>query len=151
MPIISGLKVAAATIGNSATDTQNFQLSANNDGTMKLARKSDGTGGDIMTVDAAGKVGFPTGMSLNQTWQDMTASRALVTNYTNNTGKDIQIMVTCSCVGPAIMQFTVGAVSPTSAYSAGTTVTGGITVPSGAVYQCLAGSSKVITAWYELR
>lgn len=56
MPIISGLKVAAATIGNSTTDTQNFQISANNDGTMKIARKSDGSGGDILTVDAGGNV-----------------------------------------------------------------------------------------------
>jgi hypothetical protein len=56
MPIINSIKTYAIQIGQSTTDTQNFQLSANNDGTGKLARKSDGTGGDILSWDANGIV-----------------------------------------------------------------------------------------------
>jgi hypothetical protein len=51
--------VNQVTLGNSATDTQNFALKTNVDGTMKLARKSDGSGGDVLTVDANGRVAMP--------------------------------------------------------------------------------------------
>lgn len=51
---MSTLKTNNVILGDSATDTQNFLLKTNADGSMKLARKSDGTGGDILTVDSAG-------------------------------------------------------------------------------------------------
>ena len=54
MPVISGLKTDAITIGKSNTDTNNFQLRSNADGTATLARKSDGSGGDVLTIDSSG-------------------------------------------------------------------------------------------------
>jgi hypothetical protein len=96
MPIISGVKTDAITIGKSTTDSQNFQLSANNDGTAKLARGSDGSLGDILTIDASGVVvitnGYPiSGGSTTERWikyQDgtliQTGRIAPATN--NNTG-----------------------------------------------------------------
>ena len=61
MPVISGLKTNAVTIGTSNTDTNNFQLRSNADGTATLARKSDGSGGDVLTVDGSGIVAMPSG------------------------------------------------------------------------------------------
>ena len=54
MSVISGLKTNAVTIGTSNTDSQNFQLRSNADGTATLARKSDGSGGDVLTIDGSG-------------------------------------------------------------------------------------------------
>jgi len=56
MSVISGLKTNAVTIGTSNTDTNNFQLRSNADGTATLARKSDGSGGDVLTIDGGGIV-----------------------------------------------------------------------------------------------
>ena len=56
MPVISGLKTNAVTIGTSVTDSNNFQLRSNADGTATLARKSDGSGGDIFSVGSDGVV-----------------------------------------------------------------------------------------------
>ena len=56
MSVISGLKTNAVTIGTSNTDTNNFQLRSNADGTATLARKSDGSGGDVLTIDGSGIV-----------------------------------------------------------------------------------------------
>ena len=60
MSVISGLKANAVTIGTSNTDTNNFQLRSNADGTATLARKSDGSGWDVLTIDSSGYVRFPT-------------------------------------------------------------------------------------------
>ena len=58
------LKTNSVTLGDSATDSQNFQLRTNVDGTATLARGAAGDLGDILTVDASGKVGLPTGVGL---------------------------------------------------------------------------------------
>lgn len=50
------VKANQITLGDSVTDTQNFALKTNVDGSMKLARKSDASGGDIITVDSSGNV-----------------------------------------------------------------------------------------------
>jgi len=63
MPVISGLKTNAITIGTSNTDTNNFQLRSNADGTATLARKSDGSGGDVLTIDGSGNVALPANTS----------------------------------------------------------------------------------------
>ena len=53
------LKLNEVVLGDSATDTQNFQLRTNVDGTATLARGAAGNLGDILTVDASGKVSLP--------------------------------------------------------------------------------------------
>lgn len=62
---MSILKTNAVQIGQSNTATANFALTAANaDGTVKLARGNVGaTTQDVMTVDAAGKVDFPAGLT----------------------------------------------------------------------------------------
>ena len=53
------LKTNSVTLGDSATDSQNFQLRTNADGTATLARGAAGDLGDILTVDTSGEVAFP--------------------------------------------------------------------------------------------
>lgn len=54
---MSLIKAIKAQLGLSSTPTNNFTLDASADnGTMKLARNS---GQDILTVDSAGRCGFP--------------------------------------------------------------------------------------------
>jgi len=50
------IKTNSVTLGDSATDSQNFQLRTNVDGTATLARGAAGNLGDVLTVDAAGTV-----------------------------------------------------------------------------------------------
>jgi hypothetical protein len=58
MPIVSGVKTDAITIGKSTTDSQNFQIAAENDGTLTIARGSDGSLGDILNFGASGELGI---------------------------------------------------------------------------------------------
>jgi len=53
------IKTNSVTLGDSATDSQNFQLRTNVDGTATLARGAAGNLGDVLTVDASGKVSLP--------------------------------------------------------------------------------------------
>lgn len=50
------VKANSVQLGDSATDSQNFQLRTNVDGTAKLARGGAGTLGDIFTISAAGVI-----------------------------------------------------------------------------------------------
>jgi hypothetical protein len=54
--------VNALRLGDSATDTQNFQLRTNVNGTATLARGAAGNLGDVLTVDASGNVNAPTAL-----------------------------------------------------------------------------------------
>lgn len=93
------------------------------------------------------------GMGVGQTWQDVTASRAFATTYTNGTGKPIQVVVTGTASGGGVsIVFTVGGVTiPFFGYSAsgGNGYAGGtVIVPVGATYSC-AGAT--LNTWLELR
>lgn len=52
------LKTDNTVIGVSATDTNNFLLDTDLAGALRLRRKTDGSGGTILTVDSVGKVTF---------------------------------------------------------------------------------------------
>ena len=89
------------------------------------------------------------GVGEGQTWQNLTASRALSTNYTNSTGKPIMVSVWC---------FTSGSVGNVNILVDGISVAfgadygfGGCTVivPNGSVYR--AQSAQGLNGWAELR
>jgi len=67
------IKTNSVTLGDSATDSQNFQLRTNVDGTATLARGAAGNLGDILTVDVGGKVSLPS----------QTASASVTNTVTN--------------------------------------------------------------------
>ena len=80
------IKTNSVTLGDSATDSQNFQLRTNADGTATLARGAAGNLGDILTVDAGSLVNFPTGLTNGTVKQGNLASDALGTALLSATG-----------------------------------------------------------------
>ena len=88
-------------------------------------------------------------LGVGQTWQNVTASRALGTTYTNSTGKPIMVGVGCYSAGIAgTVQPTVnGIVLPSGAdYGEGGVY---FIVPNGATYSIY--STQTLKIWAELR
>ena len=100
-------------------------------------------------TQAVGPIG---GSGSNQTWQNVTASRALSTTYTNSTGRPIFVIV-----GPAgnINQTITFTVSGVNAYSmpgsgSGIGMPAAVVVPAGATYSCTFSNGS-LSLWTELR
>ena len=94
-------------------------------------------------------------IGLNQTWTDVTASRALATTYTNSTGKPIfvSIIISQGAVN-AVASLTISGVVVSYYYQAAS-VSGGLLcgiVPNGGTYStATTGPSPGILSWKELR
>lgn len=80
-------------------------------------------------------------VGFEQSWQNLTASRAAATNYTNSTGKPIQVAIRSGTPAPAI---TVDGV----AVDAGSGTVAAVIVPNGSVYNLSTGT---LISWFELR
>ena len=150
---MSLLKAIKAQLGLSNTPANNFTITAEADnGTLKLARGNAGaTTQDILTVDASGKVTFPQNA---QSWQDVKASRALSTSYTNSTGQPIKVAVSGVNTSAFILYAVIGGVTiqqsgqPNVGYNCGVY----FDVPAGASYQVFSsGGTATIQYWAELR
>ncbi len=89
-----------------------------------------------------------------QSWQDVTASRALGTTYTNNTGRPIQVIVSANSSTPsALMTATLGGVSiegPAQGTS-GINASMSFVIPNGVTYSVSMVGSTTLAAWAELR
>lgn len=90
------------------------------------------------------------GIGVNQTWQNVTASRAAGTTYTNSTGKPIQVNIIVN-QNNAGNSLTVGGIVVAtsvivSGYSLPQTVSA--IVPAGTTYSLSAGT---FSSWLELR
>jgi len=97
------------------------------------------------------------GLGVNQTWQDLTGSRALDNTYTNNTGSPIMVSVNfsdgsttgtiqCFVNGVTIVNWLFD--PPGNAGGAGAT----FVVPSGQTYSASAGGgNQGLVLWAELR
>jgi hypothetical protein len=109
----------------------------------------------IVAEDVATK-GYADGISLGvgQTWQNVTASRAMNTTYTNTTGKPIAVIARLlnnyGFTGSNIM---VGGLSMAgSQFGSGTAALAPpAIVPPGETYGCFTSSNFTVNAWYELR
>lgn len=84
MPVISGVKTDAISIGQSTTNTNNFQVSTDSVGGLTIARGSDGSLGDILTVNA------DNGVSLGQPVFSVTRTGSNQT-VTNSTPTKVQL------------------------------------------------------------
>ena len=95
-----------------------------------------------------------TGLGLGQTWQNLTASRALNTTYTNSTGNPIIVYVSLAVVSNANNNYFVingSVVGYINQYNNGGYVGGGnIVVPAGATYS-FASTGQTLQKWSELR
>lgn len=126
-------------------------------GVVELATSSEvQTGTD--TTRAITPAGFSaSSLGYGQTYQNVLASRAYATNYTNNTGRPIQVFVSNTASGSAAtLTATVGGVTFTIARcalpSGAAQVLGSFIVPNGVVYQVnQTGSGASPNEWFELR
>lgn len=99
-----------------------------------------------------------------QTWQNLTASRAVNTNYTNTSGRAIQVAVTLSgstAAGYSLAALTVSGELIQRVYTNDQATNGtflavygnlSAIVPAGAIYQVsISGQTSAISQWHELR
>ena len=100
-----------------------------------------------------------TGINSNQTAQNVLATRALGTTYTNTTGRAITVSVAVSfsngsqpCSVLANINGSGAFTIASSANSGGGSYTGGvIQVPPGATYAIIAASTGGLYSWWEIR
>ena len=113
-----------------------------------LARLLPNTSGQLPDANLAPLV-KPIGVG--QTWQDLSASRALSTTYTNTSGRPIYISVLCASNGSWSGSLLVDGISIAGMYfvSGGGTMTMTAVVPSGSTYR--ANASIPLGGWFELR
>jgi len=111
-----------------------------------------------MTISGTSGITFPStavqsdaAIGYGQTWQNVTASRAFSTTYTNSTGKSILVSVYTYTSGPNYTQISINGVL--SQLSCGGNVNYAAAVctviPVGATYQVVSNSS--LQTWYEFR
>lgn len=93
-------------------------------------------------------------LGVNQTWQNVTGSRASGVTYTNTTGRPISVMISVETVtGSETATIVVGGVilySGDAGIAAMTGLLGSFIVPPGATY-LVSVVSSTITRWVELR
>lgn len=152
----------SATTADSAT-TATTALGLNFTGTSGAIKVA---GVDRVVIDSGGiasgiKAGSVTNTELatavkplgvGQTWQDLTASRALSTTYTNSTGRPIQIVIgyTGAIATPTLI---INGLSifcntlPNAGYQGQIN----IIVPDGNTYRINPGGGESIVKWLELR
>jgi hypothetical protein len=136
-------------------------LTANNvllgNGTSAVQVVAPSTSGNLLTSNGTTWTSSgPNTLGYNQTWQDVTASRASGTTYTNSTGKPIQVNVAGVCTsGSAILYLTVSGVLISGGQVeslANLTAQVGAIIPPGATYVLSVNTGTVTpTYWSELR
>lgn len=94
-------------------------------------------------------------IGIGQTWQDLSGSRSVASNYTNSTGKPIMIMVTIGAVsGNVDLDLTIAGIlvstQRATASSASPQVTVSAIIPDGVIYRVEVGSGDSIVEWWEL-
>lgn len=150
---LSAGTVGTARLGSGTPSTSTFlrgdsswaSLPPSNDasalttGTLDIARIADAS------ITLAKLSGTASSMGVGQTMQDVTASRAIGTTYTNSTGKPIFVFAVSSA---SAMGFVVNGTTlvPGGTYSY--QVTAAFIVPAGATYSLTGGS---LGKWIELR
>lgn len=103
-----------------------------------------GTSG-LVFPDSTTQATAPTGVGVEQTWQNVLASRALSTTYTNATGKPIMVYVMTTGAGSTISVSGVVACGSSNYNNIPLTTI----VPNGATYRVSGGGG--LAAWAELR
>lgn len=92
-------------------------------------------------------------IGVGQTWQDVTASRALGTTYTNSTGKPIALNLTSTNVNASGVSITVNGLLVTQMYLnngvTGSSI-GTVIVPNGGTYSVIMPNAALLK-WFELR
>ena len=126
-------------------------------GTVGIVSGDLGTPSALVGTNISGTANsLNAGIGVNQTWQDVTASRAIGTTYTNSTGKPILVAITyTNSAGTSVQGLTINGVVT---YASGVTTAGtsgaGFTliVPNGATYVTVSNTGTMTkVTWNELR
>jgi hypothetical protein len=166
------LQIRHSTVGtdiNHTYSTTADNLTFSRAGTEKMRITSSGvtvTGTLTATSfsgDGSGLTGVGGGLGVDQSWTNVTSSRAESTNYTNSTGKPILVNVysTQGSAGSADVTYMDATVDGTTFrfayhiqddenYTARSRCVGNFIVPTGSTYSVLV-SGAGISQWYELR
>lgn len=154
-----GVKADNMQVGQSVTTTQNFNIRAPLDGTLRLSRGDAGAEvSDPIKIEANNDVTLAGNLlsgvfGTGQLWQDVVATRTFGTVYTNSTGKPILVYVGCNSTVTIGITATVGGVSISGcSVVAGAFASLIVAVPAGATYSVAtpAGSLSNIN-WKEMR
>jgi hypothetical protein len=152
---ITDLAVADGGTGSSTLTANNVLLG---NGTSPVNFVAPGTSGNILTSNGTTweSAARPQGIGEGQTWQDLSESREVNTEYTNTTGRAIYISVTRSNFTSDLPRLTLLVDGVTIAISDAGTGTSGIFVcgiiPSNSIYEVRRGTSTLGTiTWAELR
>lgn len=148
-------------ISPNVNGTGTFTLAAPDSNTDRTLTLPD-VAGEVVTTGSTGAVAqamlanavVPLGVG--QTWQNVTASRAVGTTYTNTTGRPIFVSVYFAAMDPGReVLLTVAGQQVSTGQSSNThdRVTISALVPAGATYAVTArfGSTQTLLHWYELR
>lgn len=160
---MSQVKTNSVVLGQSPTDANNFLLDTDAAGALRIRRKSDGSGGLVMSINSAGIPLDKDGLDMRplgvgQTRQNVTGSRALATDYTNNTGRTIFVEAHGAPTGGSagsgyLTTVTVGG----NAAPGGSAVQGysywnvAFPVPPGATYRISVAVASTLVGWVETR
>jgi len=164
----SAIAAANISIGGKAAKGANSDITSLNGLTAALSIAQGGTGrndglawgnlkGPISTqTDLQTVLDTKSGLGIGQTWQNMTASRALATTYTNTSGKPIQIV---ALAGPTpgintTLTTNVQGVGVSGNYSASANMyisSTPVIVPQGATYSIAVNATTSLIGWVELR
>ena len=148
------LVVASGGTGTTSLTANNVLLG---NGTSAVQVVAPSTSGNLLTSNGTTWTSSgPNTLGYNQTWQDVTASRASGVTYTNSTGKPIQVNVAGVCTsGSAILYLTVSGVLISGGQVeslANLTAQVGAIIPPGATYILSVNLGTVTpTYWSELR
>jgi len=94
------------------------------------------------------------GLGTSQTWQDVTASRALSTVYTNSTGKPIQVLAQITVGTAGDVSLVIDSVLKKVVGTSGTQSTAAVSfiVPPNKTYELrTVAGTPTLTTWVELR
>lgn len=146
-------RVTTNTLGFSTGGTEALRL--NSFGAIGLAGANYGTPGQVLTSN--GSTAAPTwktivdSVGVNQTWQDMSASRTAGTRYQNTTGRTITVSVRLNNVAGRDFQVSVDGTTWMTLVVAGRVeaVPAVATIPTGYYYRVVGGYSA--GTWKELR
>jgi len=145
-------------VGQSGTAANNFTVRTLDDGSLRISRGNAGAEtSDVLVIDSDGNFSTAPVLGLGQTWQNMTASRALGVTYTNTTGRPIEIRVRADRGTPstATLSITINGVA-SGTFAIGTNSGGGnacvgtSVIPNGTTYMLTSGDASMIE-WFELR
>lgn len=112
-----------------------------------------GAGSNQLYGDGVNIYMVSNGLGVNQSWSDMTSSRALGTTYTNTTGRPIQVFVCVTDTGiSAPLTYSIGGITVTS-QDLGTYAppTLSFVIPNGSSYSIANNNACTINKWLELR